>query len=132
MKTFIVHPFEQVLGVTTDIKEFLQHEEKYIELMLEMGLVDHGFIQSEEKDVKNCLGMTIYFEYGKKPFVKFVVYIAPHKVKDVSLRFHESLHAAHYIMQHCRQPIDFDSTEIQAYMMEYISENIKKLLGTKD
>ena len=131
MKTFTVHPFEQVVGVTTDIGEFLKHDESYMGILLKEGITDVCFMQAEEKDVRNCQGMSSYYQYGKKPFVKFVVYIRPDNTKDASLRFHESLHVTHQIMEHCGQPIDYESTEIQAYTMEYVSRNIEEALNKK-
>jgi len=125
MKTFIAQPFEQKVGVTTKWQEFLKHDQDYALVLHKKKLIDDDHQPVEEKDLVHCLGMTGYWKYRPREEIKFLIYIK--NKRDISLIFHESLHAAHYIMEHCGQPIDFESTEIQAYLMESIAGNVSRL-----
>jgi len=127
VKTFVVQPFDQKVGVTTNWEEFLKHDQDYALVLHKKKLIDDEHDPVEEKDLVHCLGMTGYWKYQPRDEIKFLIYIK--NKKDTSLIFHESLHAAHYVMEHCAQPIDMDSTEVQAYLMEFIASNVMRLLG---
>lgn len=129
MKSFKVQPFDQRVGVTTDWKEFLKHDQDYALTLHEKKIVDEEHVPVEEKDLVHCLGMTGYWQYLPRGEIKFLIFVK--NPKDTSCIFHEALHAAHYVMEHCGQPIDLDSTETQAYLMEFIAAEVIEIVKGK-
>lgn len=113
MKSFLVQPFHQRVYITTVIGECLAKYNRNCGELEKLTL----------KEMVGCRGMAMHLDEVKPLFMIYVT-------KDVShgTLYHECLHMAHFIMHYSSAPISLDSTEIQAYMMENIAENIRKKL----
>ena len=103
----MVQPFGQRVYVTADAKAFVRAYNRISEVAMELDEADR------------CDGMAVRGE-------KFLIYVRPGA--DHSTYYHEALHMAHFIMEHCAQDINLESTETQAYLMEHIAESVRKKL----
>ena len=113
MKSFLVQPFHQRVHLATEVEECVTKYNKHCGQLEKMTV----------KELQKCRGMAIHLDESKPLFMIYV----PHDVSHGTL-FHECLHMTHFIMQFSSAPITLESTEIQAYMMENIAENIRKKL----
>jgi len=67
-----------------------------------------------------CKGMAAHvFRKRKAPHALFIMYVAPDAPPSVV--YHEALHLTHMLMDYTGMPIDYESTETQAYTMEHIA-----------
>ena len=115
MKSFVVQPFAQKIGVTSDPKEFLAWWNKYNENADKMDF----------KQLARCQGMAAALDERPK-LPQYVIYLPVDYT--ITTVFHEALHMAHFIMERCMAPINAESTETQAYLMEHIAEKaVEKL-----
>lgn len=115
MKSFIVLPFRVRMGVTSSAKEFVNWWNKYCAAK---DKLDQSYIE-------RCAGMAgVLDDRPQSPL--FVMYLAPEYSE--SILFHESLHMAHFIMDYSESPINLDSTEVQAHLMEHIAAKVTEKL----
>ena len=115
MKSFLVQPFHQRVYVTTDPHKF---KNKYNSYAIETD-------RMELKELADCRGMAVHLTKKNKPAL-FMLYLAD-EYEDSTL-FHECLHLAHFVMEYASAPISVESTETQAYLMEYIAATTRKKL----
>lgn len=116
MKSFMVQPFSQRVYVTKDKKQFSSRYNRNIGNGEKMTITE----------LESCAGMAVHLERKEKAAL-FMMYMrddCPYTL------FHESLHMAHFIMHYCDAPINLESTETQAYLLEHIAKMThKKLVG---
>lgn len=104
--------------MTSDAKEYVSWFNKFTP--------DREKIDAKEMD--KCGGMAAYLDDREThPF--FAIYMAPGW--ETTTLFHEALHMAHFIMEHCSAPINLESTETQAYLMEHIVEKVQETTMSK-
>lgn len=115
MKSFIVQPFAQKIGVTSDPKAFIEWWNKYNANVDKMDL----------KELGRCQGMAAALDDRPK-LPQYVIYMPVDFT--VTAVFHEALHMAHFVMERCMAPINAESTETQAYLMEHIAEKVMEKL----
>lgn len=116
MKTFTVHPFLVNVGVTSDKAEFINWYNS--DLGEDDSVLTLDFLKSVH-------GMAADFPKRKKK-PRYAIYMDV-KAPEGTI-WHESLHMVHHVLEYVHQPIDYGSTELQAYLMEYIAAEVRKLL----
>jgi hypothetical protein len=110
MKSFLVAPFGQRIGVASSPEQLVSWYNR--------GLSGKKLTL---KELASCDGMSCHLP-KRKTTPYFAIWIdtdAP-----TSTLFHESLHAAHNVMDYCGVPINLGSSETQAYLMEHIAEKV--------
>jgi hypothetical protein len=115
LKSFKVQPFGQRVYVSREpsrvVSRYNNHAAAEDKCTLE--------------ELAGCRGMAIHLEPKGKSKVLFLLYL---RGWDPTTLFHESLHMAHFLMEYCSAPINMESTEMQAYLMEHIADNAAKKL----
>lgn len=117
MKSFTAQPFGFRVHVTSCPKEFTTRHNLYAP----------PYAHMKPEEAARCAGMADHQVREKSPHALFLMYLP--EGFSMSTLFHESLHMAHYIMEYAGSPIDLESTETQAYLMEYIAESALKKLA---
>ena len=116
MKSFMVQPFAQRVSCTKDKKQFASRYNR--------NVGDGEKLTIAELDT--CSGMAVYLDKRDKPPL-FMIFLSTDCTFTL---FHESLHMTHFIMSYCDAPINIESTETQAYLLEYIAKQGRlKLFG---
>lgn len=118
MRSFTVQPFDKKVYLTSDPAEFTRRYNLYASTE-----------PMTESELKGCRGMAAHVvRDDKAPHALFLLYLP--QDYDVSTVFHEALHMAHFLMDYTGMPIDMESTELQAYTMEYIAGQVFKRLSS--
>ena len=122
MKSFKVEPWGQRVYVSSDSKKVMARYNNHA-----------ACVEKETaEDFLDCRGCAYYLPAKGRNKVLFMYYVSPSWSPlvwdDLSTLFHEALHMAHYLMEYCGAPINLDSTETQAYLMEHIALMARKKL----
>ena len=129
MKSFLIEPWGQRVYVSSDPKRTMSRYNKHPSCA--------GEDQTSLEELLENRGMAMHFEGKGQNKPLFLFWLAPDQQlpqltakewEAISTVFHEALHMAHYLMDYCGAPINMDSTETQAYLMEHIAEMVRKKL----
>lgn len=115
MKSFTVQPFGVQVGLTSDPAEFVRWYNKYEPPANRMDI----------EEMTGVRGMAAHSEDRPKD-PKFVLFVAPDH--DTATLYHEALHIVHYVMEFHGMPINLESSDTQAHLMEYIVAMAEKKL----
>lgn len=116
MKSFRVPPFNVRVYVTSEPEEFVKRHNLY-------ASSDDAM---DEGELTGCLGMAAHQVRAKAPHALFLLYLPPDCTAGTL--FHEALHLTHFLMEYHGMPIDMESTELQAYTMEYVAAQAARKL----
>jgi hypothetical protein len=111
MKSFLIQPFGARIGITSKPSEFAAWWNKYAVAKDKMDL----------KFLDKCRGMAATID--DRPVAPLFVLYMPVGY-ELTTAFHEALHMAHFLMDYFDSPINLESTDLQAYLMEHIVEKI--------
>ncbi len=120
MKSFIVQPWNQRVYVSSDPARVIARYNRHSDAEEKMTL----------DELENCRGMAIHLQPKGKCKTLFLLFLSPSwdptHFADLQTLHHEALHMGHFLMEYCGQPINMDSTETQAYLMEHIAERARR------
>ena len=113
MKSFVVPPWGQRVHVTDNLARFVSRYNRH---------ATDNFTQS---DYGGAVGLAVKVDTAKGPL--FMLYLS--RGCCAGTLHHEALHMAHFIMEYAGAGISIETTETQAYTMEYIAQQAGTKLG---
>lgn len=80
---------------------------------------------------KEIYASTYYALYKDKTQGYYIIlnFKSPYRKIQHGTIAHESVHAAHFIMKHRGLTVDIDNDEAEAYLVEWITDQVYKVVG---